>query len=188
MERSKLYFCLIAVAAIAVVGMLAILRYGPSSIGTVCNCPAIISGRPTTPGPAPCHCPLPITQQNSTTINTYSNTTTTTPPQNSISGSIYGPAYELKNVSIVDPNANLSTFSCSVATDCTVVQTTRCFNNEPQQQACINANYSGAYSSYYESFLHSNGTVACPLFLMAGTASCACIYNGCSLTYSDTQP
>jgi hypothetical protein len=139
----------------------------------ICNCPAIIVGQKTNQGPAPCYCPIPVAQ-NTTTIST----------QNATQEQVYSPSYELGNVSAVDPSATIGIFSCNSAAECIDVHTASCFNNIPQQQACINENYSSSYLSNYSAFLRNGPPQACPQFFMAGSASCACINNGCSLIYS----
>ncbi|MGA2800528.1 MAG: hypothetical protein ABSE71_04340 [Candidatus Micrarchaeaceae archaeon] len=176
MEKPAIYTSIIFVIAVIAVSVLALLSYNAVNIilpRPVCNCPAIIVGQQTTRGPPPCYCPVPIAQ-NTTTINA----------QNSTGERVYAPAYEFGNLSAVDPSATIGMFSCNENSDCTLVHTTSCFNNIPQQQACINRNYSSSYAAYYNAFIHSGPPMACPDFLMAGSASCACISNGCSLVYS----
>jgi hypothetical protein len=181
MERHLIYISVIFAIAIIAVALLAISSYNSVNVirQPTCNCPAMIVGRQTTKGPPPCYCPTPITQ----------NTTTISAPQNTTEGQIYSPSYELGNVSIVDPTTTIGMFYCNADTDCMNVHTKSCFNNMPQQQACINVNYSNSYMSHYNAFLNNGTPVACPQFFMVGSASCACINNGCSLIYSaNIQP
>src|ERR1700733_12218517 len=60
------------------------------------------------------------------------------------SAQVYGPSTELPNISPVDSNASVGTFYCNASSDCAVVHTRKCFNNQPYQQACINQ---GSYDS-----------------------------------------
>ena len=175
MEKQFAYVYAIFAVAIIVVSVIAIMSYGGVNLARqpVCNCPAIILGRPTSKGPPQCYCLISIAQ-NTTTISGQPNET----------GQVYSPSYELGNVNAVDPSATIGMFHCSADTDCIDVHTGKCFNNIAQQQACINGNYSASYTSFYDAFLNSGAPMACPQFFMAGSASCACINNGCSLVYS----
>ena len=135
---------------------------------TICNCPNIHANISTTSGLPPCKCPTPIY---STTISNTNSTNT------------YGPANESVYVQSVEPNANSSTFYCTSNSDCVLVRTSICFNNLPSQQACINQNYENNYNAYYTNFVNG-GKMVCPEFMMAGTSSCECINNGCTLVFS----
>ena len=123
-----------------------------------------------------------VTTNNSSGIY-GTNTASTSTINSTANGSVYTPQQELVNVQKVDPNANISTFYCTTSSQCTIVHTSACFNNEPSQQACINQNYENSYSNYFNQF--RNVSQPCPQFILAGTASCSCINNGCSLVFQN---
>ena len=99
-----------------------------------------------------------------------------------IAAQVFEPAFELPNVSNVDPNVSLSSFYCGSAADCQVIHTTSCFNNNANQQACIGSSAAQNYSAAYQNYLESHGSI-CAQYLVEANVSCACIHNGCSLTY-----
>lgn len=99
-----------------------------------------------------------------------------------VAAKIYAPSDEIFNLTLVYPNATLSTFSCNYNSDCVGVHTKPCFNNLASQQACISKTYADTYESYYRKFL-TNDSIACPMYFVVNNASCACINHGCSLVY-----
>ena len=118
--------------------------------------------------------------------NTTGSSTSTMSSTTTVMGAqVYGPTSEIQNISLVYPNANSTTFSCSRNNDCINVHTQYCFNNLASQQACINRNYSDTYNSYYNRFL-SKSAVVCLAVIVHASAICTCINQGCSLVYNRT--
>jgi hypothetical protein len=82
----------------------------------------------------------------------------------------------------VDQETSNSSFYCNQVSDCALVHTQKCFNNQAFQQACINSTFDNdSYVGAYQNFSY-NGTV-CPEYMIAASASCGCIDHGCSLIY-----
>ena len=125
-----------------------------------------------------------IPSTGTTTVQPSLNTTTILPPPPL---QTYGPANELQEIKQVDPNATISMFSCTSDANCTLVQTSACFNNLPSQQACINSSYNDSYNASYDNYLNSTNSTVCPQFYLAGTASCMCISNGCTMSYNSSS-
>ncbi len=95
---------------------------------------------------------------------------------------IANPNYEIARISTFYPNASKSMLYCNTPSDCSLIPLTFCQNNLPEQVACINSNYYSEYMLYYNE-MKSHTPVMCPMFILAGRSSCACINNTCVSIY-----
>ena len=110
-------------------------------------------------------------------VTSTANSTKAVPVINNASASAL--AQDLRNISYVYPQANASTFSCSVSSQCALVQLPGCPNPfHGYRQLCINENYSEAYWNASARWWSSNHiSIVCP----SVPASCACASNLCTV-------
>ena len=119
------------------------------------------------------------TLSDSAAVATHLNVTnSSSQSSNSI---IIGYAQQLKNANALGYNFTDSSFSCSAQAGCLDVQIAPCFNNLPNQAACINPS---AYPSYIMHKTEISRHAICPYFILEGRISCACINNYCEEIYT----
>ncbi len=95
-----------------------------------------------------------------------------TPPKNGTSNGTVAVnlTQELKNAAADGFTLTQSMFYANSSSACSKQQITACNNNVPSQFVCVNQQYAGLVSSQWKSIYPF--PTPCPLFLMAGTASC----------------
>ena len=94
---------------------------------------------------------------------------------------VYGYPNETRFASSRGVNISQAAFYCTSTSDCAKLYLLECRNNIPSQSVCINSNYSATYGNAVKAA--NNGTL-CPMFVMEGRISCACISNSCAEIYS----